>query len=167
MRRFLLFLPLCVLLLGCEKIDHTGEAEALSQEPTEIATEDLARYIAGTWLEKDTQFTQMTIYQDPYMGWNIEVTSPMTHGAYVFRANMEYDCDLECFVYHDGRFWDLTPDSDDPTAAEPAVTGSQGTISFIVPDGAEAGDTDAICLEWASDRNTIPVTIFEHSESAN
>ena len=46
MRRFLFFLPLGVLLLGCEKIDHTGEAEALSQEPTEIATEDLARLFA-------------------------------------------------------------------------------------------------------------------------
>ena len=54
--------------------------------------EDLDPYLSGKWLEKDTQFTEMMLSKNPESGWDAEITSPLTHGGYVFRATLHYDC---------------------------------------------------------------------------
>ena len=104
--------------------------------------DDLDPYLSGAWMEKDTQFTTMDIARDAFRGWNVTITSPMTHGAYVFTAHAEYDCELEALVYADGARYDMPAGYDGVSAlTDPAETGLTGRL-----DLSEA--KDSIGLTW-------------------
>ena len=93
----------------------TGGSFAVSPAPGE-----LNGYFAGEWREKDTQFTVMTISEGSEGVLNAEIISPVTHGAYLFRMSLRYDCLLEAFVYDDGAVYDLPiTDSDEFILGEP------------------------------------------------
>ncbi len=107
------------------------------------AEEDLDVILSGDWAEAETQFTSMRIEKNPERGWNVEITSPMTHGAYVFTATIFYDCELDAFVYEDGAVCDLLPsEGEEPAVSEPRATGLYGTLSFV------AETEDSLALAW-------------------
>lgn len=66
-------------------------------------------WLSGEWLEKDTQFITLSAAHRDEGGWNVEFTSPLTHGAWVLRATAYYDCEEDAFVYADGVRYDLLP----------------------------------------------------------
>ena len=100
-------------------------------------------YLSGEWMEKDTRFTRMTIAKNPDKGWNAEMVSPVSHEAYVFRANIRYDCDRDAFVYRDGVQYDA-PTEDTDVLGEPVYTGEIGILKF-------AQDGDEIGLVWTNE----------------
>jgi hypothetical protein len=99
--------------------------------------DDLDPYFSGAWMEKDTQFTTMDIARDAFRGWNVTITSPMTHGAYVFTAHAEYDCELEALVYADGARYDMPAGYDGVSAlTDPAETGLTGRLDLSEAKGS-------------------------------
>ncbi|MBO4836961.1 MAG: hypothetical protein J5564_04630 [Clostridia bacterium] len=123
----------------------TGGSFTASPDP-----QDLDPYVTGEWLQAETQFTVMDITGNG-RGWDAEITSPMTHEAYVLRATLRYDCDLDCLVYSDGRLYDL------PETETPAKTGLCGRMELLSTE-------DELQLAWISwdgegdDREIV----FEH-----
>ena len=105
----------------------TGGGTALSP-----AEEEIDPWISGEWIEQDTQFTALTIEKNPERGWDVEAASPLTHGAFIFKATVCYDCDVEGFVYDKGKFWDvpITEDEEEIELGEAKVAGSTGTFIF-------------------------------------
>ena len=114
-----------------------GEANDDAASPAE---EDVDPIISGTWLEKDTQFTVLNIAKNPEGGWNLEFTSPVSHGAWVIRATAYHDCDYDAFVYADGEKFLLNTDGSIPDQAE--ASGLWGTLKF------EASPSGTLLLTW-------------------
>ena len=90
--------------------------------------EDLNPYISGSWVEKDTQFTILNIDSTKDGGWTVEISSPITHGAYIIRATIYYDCEMDAFVYTDGLLFDLNSAGQIPEKA--SEEGLMGTLVF-------------------------------------
>ena len=118
--------------------------------------EKLAEEFAGEWLEAETQFTQMTIAAGEEGSLNAEVVSPMTHGAYLFRMTLHYDCELDAFVYNDGAVYDLPiTDSDEYVLGDPVGENLSGRLLLMAD---EQGRT---VLNWYSElRPEEPDIVF-------
>ena len=97
----------------------------------------------------------MEITRDPYQGWNVEIVSPMTHGAYVFRATACYDCDQNCLVYRDGTFWSLSAETGE--ADQVLTSGTEGHFDLLENEAAQS-----LKLKWVSGQEIAPETIFVH-----
>ena len=106
------------------------------------ADEDYDPYLLGVWLEKDTQFTAMSIEKNPERGWDVEIVSPVSHGAYVFKTSILYDCDLGSFVYDKGKYWDIDGNYEEGAAlGEARTAGTTGAFTF-------EGDEENPVLRW-------------------
>lgn len=106
---------------------------------------ELADYYAGEWREKETQFTQMTVASNEEGGLTAEIISPVTHGAYLFRLTLHYDCELDAFVYDDGVVYDLPiTDSEEAELGEPVNENLNGW--FLV----SADENETLLLSWYS-----------------
>ena len=116
--------------------------------------EEVDPYLSGTWLEKDTQFTQMIISRNEGRGWDVEITSPLTHGAYQFVATVYQDCFQDAFLYDKGKLFELAADG---THGEPAVVGATGSLQFQMSN-------DGLVLVWVRDENPDEVIVFERAE---
>ena len=114
---------------------------------------DLDPYICGEWLEKDTQFTRLTIAKNEEKGWDVEAVSPLTHGAYAFKATVYYDCYEDAFTYDKGKFFDLPLEGDD--LGEPKAVGVTGSFRFDVDEEMN------LSLIWTADEILEAPVIFE------
>lgn len=122
------------------KVEGGAVTEVTSGSATAAPPEyDLDPFFSGEWLEKDTQFTALDVTKRIGDGWDIEIRSPLSHGAWVIRATAYYDCDYDAFVYADGVKYDLLPEGG--TAEKPAAENLWGTLRFI-------GTEDEPGLEW-------------------
>ena len=119
------------------------------------AEEEQDPFISGEWLEKDTQFTKMTVTKNEARGWDVEAVSPMTHGAYIFKATVQYDCYLDAFVYDKGKFFNLPLEGND--LGEPTAAGATGSLKL------EADEENNLSLVWAKDEAPEEAVRFEKS----
>ncbi len=121
------------------------------------AEEELDPALSGSWLEKDTQFTEMTITKNPEGGWNLEIVSPVTHGSYCFKATAYYDCELNALVYSDGAWYDIPlTDAEEYELGEPVRKDTTGSLSFISKENEE------VALSWYhSDEGEPTEVVFE------
>ena len=101
-------------------------------------------FLIGDWLEEETQFSVLTVRKNENGGWTTEVVSPMTHGAYLFRAEIRYDCEQDALVYTDGAFYDIpiTDQEEEAELGEPTVSGTKGSFSL------SQDDSGGIMLAW-------------------
>ena len=140
---------------GQKVTECTGGSDTMSP-----AEEELESWISGEWTEQDTQFTTLTVEKNPERGWDVEATSPLTHGAYVFKTTVSYDCEVSGFVYDKGKFWDAPADED----AELGEAKSAGTVgSFTL--GLAADGSECVTLLWHDDVLGEDV-VFVRSETA-
>jgi len=103
-------------------------------------------WICGEWAERDTQFTTLKDEKNQERGWDVEAVSPLTHGAYIFKTTVYYDCEVLGFVYDKGKFWDATTDGD----AELGEARTAGTVgSFAI--GFEGDTPEDATLTWHDD----------------
>ena len=124
--------------------------------------DDLEAGVVGEWLEQDTQFTQLSIERNPSRGFDVEIAAPLTHGAYIFKTTIYYDCELDAFVYDKGKFWDVPiTDSDEETElGEARVAGSCGTFTL-------GGDSiENATLTWYSDQSPEETVVFTRADAA-
>lgn len=133
--------------------ESTGGSYTASPDPAEQDP-----FLIGEWLEKETQFAQMTIEKNPSgRGWDVEITSPLTHGAYIFKATIDYDCELDAFVYDKGKFWEVpVTDDENVELGEAKIAGSTGSFTI---GGAE----EDLTLTWYSDVSPEERVVFERS----
>jgi len=106
-------------------------------------TMDLA--LLGEWVEDETQFARMTVEKNPERGYDITVVSPVSHGAYVFKASVLFDCERDALVYDKGKFWDIDGEYDG--SAELGEARTAGTTGSI----ASSGDDGRPTLDWHDD----------------
>ena len=108
--------------------------------------------VTGEWREAETQFTVMSIAPNPERGWDVEIVSPLTHDAFIFRATAFYDCALNAFVYDDGAFYEVPiSDEENPVPGAPVTVGTAGNITF----------DDAVRLTWQDSARGDERIIFE------
>lgn len=132
-----------LLVSGGKIAEVTGGSYTASPDE-----ETMDPYLSGKWLEKDTQFTEMTLTKNPEGGWDAEITSPLTHGAYLLRATLYYDCDLDAFCYRDGVLYNLPADYEEgKDLGEPAASDASGSF-LLIPD-----ETGLPVLSWAAEHN--------------
>jgi len=112
--------------------------------------EDLDPLFSGEWLEKDSQFIVLDVTKKLGDGWEIEVSSPVSHGAWVIRATAYYDCDYGALVYADGVRYDLIPG--EKTTEKEASSGLWGTLK---PEGTP----EDLQLVWYDMENTEGETV--------
>ena len=120
------------------------------------APDELDSVIRGEWLEAETQFTQMTITRREDHGWNLEIISPATHGAYIMQAVADYDCETNALVYDQGTFYDVPITAEENAdLGDPVATEVSGQLSFeISTDGA-------LQLHWYNSLSPDTLTVFE------
>ena len=133
-----------------------GGSYAAAPDPAEMDP-----YLIGEWLEAETQFTQMSIAKNEGgRGWDVEIASPMTHGAYIFKTTIYYDCDLDAFVYDKGKYWEvpITDSDEEVELGEAAVAGTTGTFTF-------AGDEQDLWLIWYDDQDPEREISFQRADA--
>ena len=113
----------------------------------------------GEWVECETQFAQMTIEENPEEGLDVEIVSPLTHGAYIFKTTVQYDEDQRCFTYDKGKFWDVPiTEEENPELGEAKIAGTIGTFTF-------AWEEDRLVLTWVDDSQPDVAVRFERAEA--
>ena len=146
-RLFATLLALALLLCGMTALAE----DTMSDEA------DMDQYLSGEWLEVDTEFTQMTITRNEAQGWDVEIASPLTHGAYIFKTTIQYDDDQQCFTYDKGKFWDVPiTEEENPELGEAVIAGTIGTFTF-------AGDD--LILTWVDDSQPERKVRFERADA--
>lgn len=138
-----------------EKEYYAAQAEAVAETDAAADEAQMDQYLSGEWLEVETQFTQMTIEKNPERGWDVEIASPLTHGAYVFKTTIRYDSELHCFTYNKGKFWDVPiTEEEESELGEAKIAGTIGTFTF-------SGDDQNLILAWVDDSQPKEEIIFE------
>lgn len=132
------------------------------------AEEDLNPYFSGEWLEQETQFTALDVTRAVSGGWQVELSSPVSQGAWVIRGTAFYDCDYEAFIYADGAKYDLTPEG---TVSEtPAATDLWGSLKLggadeahltLTWDGLDSSDGREVIFERAPG---LPAYVYSGSD---
>ena len=115
--------------------------------------EEQDAFLSGEWLEKDTQFTKMRIEKNEAMGWDVEITSPVSHGAYIFIATVYYDCYEDGFLYDKGKLYDLPLDGQE--RGEPVEAGALGGLKL------DAVDDETFNLIWIRSDAPDEIIAFE------
>ena len=113
----------------------------------------------GEWVECETHFTQMTIEENPVEGLDVEIVSPLTHGAYIFKATVQYEADQRCFTYDKGKFWDVPiTEEENPELGEAKIAGTSGIFTFV-------WEEDRLILTWVDDSQPDREVRFERAEA--
>ena len=143
---------LCTYGAEAADAEQTMDAAQLTAAPDES---EISFYFSGEWLEKGNQFTTLTATKRISEGWDVEILSPMSHGAWVIRATVSYDPDTQSFVYSDGVKYDLIPG--EATQEQEAASGLCGTLNLSESDGQ-------LLLTWYDAQNTEDETVpFERA----
>lgn len=117
----------------------------------DIAAEDFL----GKWAEYETQFAQMTVEKNPVKGWDVEIVSPLTHGAFIFKTTIQYDENQRCYTYNKGKFWDVpVTEEENPELGEAKIAGTIGTFTLT-------GDGQIMILTWVDDSQPERKVLFE------
>ena len=67
----------------------------------------------------------------------------MSHGAYLFRMTLHYDCELNAFMYDDGAVYELPiTDGEDVALGEPTQQNLGGRLLLLTDEN------DQLLLSW-------------------
>ena len=115
--------------------------------------------LIGAWLQQEVQFTTLSIEKNPARGWDVEIISPMSHSAYVFKTTVQYDCELDGFVYDKGKYWDIDGNFDGTAAlGEARTAGTTGIFTF-------EGDEAHPALSWYNSEHPDETLLFERADA--
>ncbi len=114
-----------------------------------VAADALDPFLSGNWAEDETQFTVLDLEKNDEGSWDAQVVSPVSHGAYVYKMTLYYDCELQRLVYDDGTVYDapITDSADETDLGDPNATGKQGTMEITSTDDGN------VALFWNAEAN--------------
>ena len=103
--------------------------------------------VSGEWTVNDDIMAGMTVARNADRGWAVEIRTVGPEGAFVYRADMFFDCELDAFVYAGGTVYasEVTASGDSPLG-EVVDDDASGTIRFVAAEDGE------IRLRWYNDR---------------
>lgn len=119
-------------------VEVTGGSHTASPDPAEADP-----YLIGKW-ETANGMTALEIEKNPSgSAWDVEITGAQSHGGYVFKTTVYYDCELDSFVYDKGKFWQvpITDSETPPELGEANVAGTSGSFRFV-------GAPENLSLSW-------------------
>ena len=121
---------------------------------------NLDSYLSGEWTEAETQFSTMTVTGNNELGWDVEIVSPLTHGAYVFKTTVYRDCEKD-LVYDKGKYWDvpITDGENDAPLGEAKIAGTTGSFTFEEDENNE----NNLKLVWYDDQRPEETIVFERT----
>ena len=156
MKKILLFaLAACLLFTACAAWAEETDGEESTAVPVQYTEEELDPFFSGEWLEKDSQFTVVDVTKRIGEVWDVEISSPVSHGAWVIRATAAYDAVMEGLLYDNGVKYDLIPDENGAQEKETA-SGLWGVLRFT-------GTEEAPELGWLGTEELGEV-YFERTE---
>lgn len=155
MKVFISAILTLALLLGIAALAEDG-ASLFS----DFSSEDVEDWLSGEWLEKNTQFAQLYMEPDDAGGWSAEIFSPLTHGAYVFKASAALDEALGVLTYDDGCFWEVPiTDYEDEELGDPTISGTSGSFTCAGEDARDA------TLTWYDVQSPEEKVVFAPAEA--
>ncbi len=101
----------------------------------------------------------MTVAKNADKGWHVEIVSPVTHEAYIFKANIRYDCNRDAFVYSDGEQFNAPAETD--ALGDPVYSGEIGIFRLV------QGDDGALSLVWTNEFFVERTVTFVRGEAGN
>lgn len=115
--------------------------------------------VSGEWQINDDIMAGMTIVRRDDDVWSLQIATAYPQ-VYVLRANLYYDCALDCFVYSDGTFYrsEIT-ESPEIVIGDVVATDAQGTLTRVT--GADGG----VELEWYNALSPDETVRFSRPES--
>ena len=132
-------------------VESTGGSYTASPKPVEINP-----YLLGGWETSDGTST-MRIEEEPDdASWYVEIYSGEGEDAYIFTANIRYDCALDSFIYDNGEYRDNSDEAAD--IDEPSATGTSGSFTY-------GGDESRLQLTWVDDQRPMETVVFNRQES--
>ncbi len=144
----------CDMLHSFVLLVKDGKAQEVTGGSWTVSPDEgeLDPLFSGEWQEKDTQFTVLDVMKKAGDGWDVEIISPMSHGAWVIRASAYYDCDYDGFIYTDGVKYDLVPEG----TPKETGTGLSGILRFT-------GTGEDALLTWCDWESGSEETVFERA----
>ena len=118
-----------------------GAMQETSGGACEAALSDEDPDIAGEWRQEETQWESLFAERSSEGGWDVEIISPLTHGAAGFLGNFRFSCGENALVCTDGALYEA-PITDEETEAGYGALISDGLHARIVlvPDADPAGE---------------------------
>ena len=136
--------------------ESTGGSYAASPDPAESDP-----YLIGEWQTEDGM-SAMTIAKNPDgKAWDVDIATAGSHGATVFKTTIYFDCELNCFVYDKGKYWEapITDSEEEPELGEAKIAGTTGSFTFT-------GDPENLILEWYDDQMEGETVAFTRTEAS-
>ena len=92
--------------------------------------------------------------------WDVEINGASSQGGYVFKTTVYYDCEMNRFVYDQGKTWDAPITEDDAPAelGEAKAAGQAGAFFFT-------GDPEDMILTWMRDEDAENTIDFQRKDA--
>ncbi len=133
----------------------TGGSYTASPDP-----DDFDPYLVGEYESADGMAGMTVTKNEGGLAWDVEMTGALTHGGYVFKTTIYYDCELDRFVYDKGKTWnvEITDSEEAPELGEADVAGQTGAFFFT-------GNPADMILTWLRDEDSENTVDFQRKDA--
>ena len=133
----------------------TGGSYTASPDP-----EVFDPYLIGEYESADGMAGMTVTKNEGGRAWDVEITGALTHGGYVFKTTIYYDCELDRFVYDKGKTWnvEITDSEDNSELGEATVAGQTGAFYFT-------GSPEDMILTWLRDEDSMNTIDFQRTDA--
>jgi len=135
--------------------EATGGSYTASPDP-----ETFDPYLIGEYDSADGMATMTIAKNEGGRAWDVDMSGAQSHGGYVFKTTIYYDCELDRFVYDKGKTWnvEITDSEEAPELGEAAVAGQTGAFFFT-------GNPDDMILTWLRDEDSENTVDFQRKDA--
>ena len=133
----------------------TGGSYTASPDP-----ETFDPFLVGEYQSADGMAGMTVTKNEGGRAWDVDMSGALTHGGYVFKTTIYYDCELDRFVYDKGKTWnvEITESGEEPELGEADLAGQTGAFYFT-------GDPADMILTWLRDEDSENTVDFQRKDA--
>jgi len=134
----------------------TGGSYTASPDP-----ETFDPFLVGEYESADGMAGMTVTKNEGGRAWDVDMSGALTHGGYVFKTTIYYDCELDRFVYDKGKTWnvEITDSGETPAElGEATVAGQTGAFYFT-------GNPADMILTWLRDEDSQNTLDFQRTDA--
>ena len=154
MKKTFVFLLLFAMLPLCVSFAEEAPASA------PLSEEELLPLLPGEWRQAETQVESLFISRGQEAGWDVQIVSPLTHGAAVFLGNFAFDQEEGALICNGGALYEA-PITDEEIEEGYGALVSDGLYAMILP----IPDGDALSLEVHTDMHEFLPVLFVRADA--
>lgn len=154
--------------IACDEY-HTWDLSVKDGKVTEVTggsytaspnPDDFDPYLIGEYESADGMAAMTVTKNEGGRAWDVEMSGAQSHGGYVFKTTIYYDCELDRFVYDKGKTWnvEITDSEEAPELGEAAVAGQTGAFFFT-------GNPADMILTWLRDEDSGNTVDFQRKDA--